>query len=134
MTGTQQQSEIIETVSSNDSDLVRDVKQDEKMQTDDVEKLSGDGIEKTKSDVNSDANLSLYKKFKIRVPRHTLYFHILLGSFFTAWWLSILIQDKHRHEWLIPTVLGDYLCLDLFRGIAEFCTCCLTIARRSGIL
>ena len=41
MTGTQQQSEIIETVSPNDSDLVRDVKQDEKMQTDDVEKLSG---------------------------------------------------------------------------------------------
>lgn len=113
MTGTQQQSETIETVSSNDSDLVRDVKQDEKMQTDDVEKLSGDGIEKTKSDVNSDANLSLYKKFKIRVPRHTLYFHILLGSFFTAWWLSILIQDKHRHEWLIPTVLWGLLMLRL---------------------
>lgn len=113
MTGTQQQSEIIETVSPNDSDLVRDVKQDEKMQTDDVEKLSGDGIEKTKSDVNSDANLSLYKKFKIRVPRHTLYFHILLGSFFTAWWLSILIQDKHRHEWLIPTVLWGLLMLRL---------------------
>lgn len=113
MTGTQQQSEIIEAVSSKDSDLVRDVKQDEKMQTDDVEKLSGDGIEKTKSDVNSDANLSLYKKFKIRVPRHTLYFHILLGSFFTAWWLSILIQDKHRHEWLIPTVLWGLLMLRL---------------------
>lgn len=113
MTGTQQQSEIIETVSPNDSDLVRDVKQDEKMQTDDVEKLSGDGIEKTKSDVNSDANLSFYKKFKIRVPRHTLYFHILLGSFFTAWWLSILIQDKHRHEWLIPTVLWGLLMLRL---------------------
>lgn len=113
MTGTQQQSEIIETVSSNDSDLVRDVKQDEKMQTDDVEKLSGDGIEKTKSDVNSDANLSLYKKFKIRVPRHTLYFHILLGCFFTAWWLSILIQDKHRHEWLIPTVLWGLLMVRL---------------------
>lgn len=30
MTGTQQQSEIIEAVSSKDSDLVRDVKQDEK--------------------------------------------------------------------------------------------------------
>lgn len=113
MTGTQQQSEIIEAVSSKDSDLVRDVKQDEKMQTDDVEKLSGDGIEKTKSDVNSDANLSFYKKFKIRVPRHTLYFHILLGSFFTAWWLSILIQDKHRHEWLIPTVLWGLLMLRL---------------------
>lgn len=113
MTGTQQQSEIIETVSPNDSDLVRDVKQDEKMQTDDVEKLSGDGIEKTKSDVNSDANLSLYKKFKIRVPRHTLYFHLLLGCFFTAWWLSILIQDKHRHEWLIPTVLWGLLMVRL---------------------
>lgn len=113
MTGTQQQSEIIEAVSSKDSDLVRDVKQDEKMQTDDVEKLSGDGIEKTKSDVNSDANLSLYKKFKIRVPRHTLYFHLLLGCFFTAWWLSILIQDKHRHEWLIPTVLWGLLMVRL---------------------
>lgn len=113
MAGTQQQSEIIETVSSNDSDVVRDVKQDEKMQMDDVEKLSGDGIEKTKSDVNSEANLSLYKKFKIRVPRHTLYFHILLGCFFTAWWLSILIQDKHRHEWLIPTVLWGLLMVRL---------------------
>lgn len=113
MAGTQQQSEIIETVSSNDSDVVGDVKQDEKMQMDDVEKLSGDGIEKTKSDVNSEANLSLYKKFKIRVPRHTLYFHILLGCFFTAWWLSILIQDKHRHEWLIPTVLWGLLMVRL---------------------
>lgn len=113
MTGTQQQSEIIETFSSNNPDIVRDVKQDEKLQADDVEKFSGDGIEKTKSDVNSDANISLYKKFKIRVPRHTLYFHILLGSFFTAWWLSILIQDKHRHEWLIPTVLWGLLMVRL---------------------
>lgn len=112
MTGTQQQSEIIEAISSNDSEVAKGVNP-EKLEAGDVEKLSGDNIEKTKSDVNSDHDLSLYKKFKIRVPRHTLYFHILLGCFFTAWWLSIIIQDKHRHQWLIPTVLWGLLMIRL---------------------
>lgn len=30
---------------------------------------------------------------------------LFFGLFFTAWWISIVAQDKHRHQWLIPTVL-----------------------------
>lgn len=113
MTATQEQPEIVEAISSNDSEVVREVKQEGKVEAGDFEKFPGENIEKTKSDVNSNNELSLYKKFKIRVPRHTLYFHILLGCLFTAWWLSILIQDKHRHQWLIPTVLWGLLMVRL---------------------
>lgn len=36
---------------------------------------------------------------------------VFWGCFFTAWWLLIVIQDKHRHRWLIPTVLWGAIML-----------------------
>lgn len=33
--------------------------------------------------------------------------------FFTAWWLSIIIQEKHRHQWLIPTVIWGMIMVRL---------------------
>lgn len=46
-------------------------------------------------------------------PWYRLAIHVLVGAFFTAWWLSIVIQEKHRHQWLIPTVLWGMLMVRL---------------------
>lgn len=35
--------------------------------------------------------------------------HIFWGCFFTAWWVSVVAQDKHRHKWLIPTLLWIFI-------------------------
>lgn len=47
--------------------------------------------------------------------RHVWVFHLFWSMFFTAWWISILAQPKHRHMWLIPTIL--WMCI-----IARFIT------------
>ncbi len=38
---------------------------------------------------------------------------ITIGLFFTAWWLSIIIQDDMRHKWLIPTILYIFIMIRL---------------------
>lgn len=53
-------------------------------------------------------NEQLYEsqyKWKLLYKKHLWIVHLFWGIFFTAWWLSIVIQDKHRHKWLIPTIL-----------------------------
>ncbi|ODQ66479.1 hypothetical protein NADFUDRAFT_45934 [Nadsonia fulvescens var. elongata DSM 6958] len=47
--------------------------------------------------------------------RFRVYFDIFWACFFTAWWISLLVQDTYRHDWLIPTIV--YLCI-----IARFIT------------
>ncbi|KAK6457983.1 concentrative Na+-nucleoside cotransporte [Scheffersomyces xylosifermentans] len=64
-------------------------------------------------EVASKAHLSWSQKLKIRFPQYKLFFHIFLGCFFTSWWLSIIIQKKHRHQWLIPTVFWGMLMVRL---------------------
>ena len=46
-------------------------------------------------------------RIKLRMKPLTwrLAWHIFWGCFFTSWWLLIVIQDSHRHMWLIPTIL-----------------------------
>lgn len=72
MTEVSKQNDIIEVINSEDSNVDRDIKTDGKTQEDDIEKLAGEEVENTERDANSNTNLSLYQKFKIRVPRHTL--------------------------------------------------------------
>lgn len=50
------------------------------------------------------STLSLWQKIKARYPWAKLALHVIVGLFFTGWWLSIIIQKKHRGKWLIPTV------------------------------
>lgn len=38
------------------------------------------------------------------MKRYRWCFHIFWGCFFTAWWISILVQERVRHKWLIPTL------------------------------
>ncbi|CUM66429.1 uncharacterized protein PRCAT00004093001 [Priceomyces carsonii] len=45
------------------------------------------------------------KCLKDRIPYMKQIIHMFFGCFFTSWWLSIVIQEKHRHQWLIPTIL-----------------------------
>lgn len=50
---------------------------------------------------------------KARFPYYSLFIHIIIGCFFTGWWLSIIIQKKHRHQWLIPTILWGMIMVRL---------------------
>lgn len=44
-------------------------------------------------------------RLKDRFPLYRVAVLVLVGCFFTGWWLSIIIQEKHRSQWLVPTVL-----------------------------
>lgn len=66
--------------------------------------------------VDSDSaasKLSVWQKTKIRCPWWKLAVHVFVGLLFTSWWISILVQDKHRPKWLIPTVLWGMLMVRL---------------------
>ncbi|KAI5960517.1 hypothetical protein KGF57_001913 [Candida theae] len=71
------------------------------------------------------AHLSYWQRFKLKCPWYKTAFHIILACFFTAWWLSIIIQPKHRHQWLIPTVLWGMIMVRLitwhYRRILPWC-------------
>ncbi|ODV89952.1 hypothetical protein CANCADRAFT_31062 [Tortispora caseinolytica NRRL Y-17796] len=59
-----------------------------------------------------EADMSSKKsKWKLRTLfiKYRLYVHIFVWAFFTAWWISIVAQDKWRHEWLVPTLI--YICI-----------------------
>ena len=63
------------------------------------------GIEKPsgwKSIIKLNTYKYLYRKYIWAI-------HLFWGCFFTAWWISIVAQDKHRHNWLIPTLLWMFL-------------------------
>ncbi|VVT51450.1 uncharacterized protein SAPINGB_P003100 [Magnusiomyces paraingens] len=44
-------------------------------------------------------------KWKLLYRRYLWVAHLFWGIFFTSWWISIVAQKKHRHMWLIPTIL-----------------------------
>lgn len=46
-----------------------------------------------------------WRSIKARISYYSLICHVIIGCFFTGWWLAIIIQDKKRDEWLIPTIL-----------------------------
>lgn len=62
---------------------------------------------------NENDRLTRWQKFKIRYPYWRIVLDVIVGAFFTAWWLSIIIQDKKRHKWLIPTILYIFILLRL---------------------
>ncbi|CAH2354693.1 hypothetical protein CLIB1423_18S01574 [[Candida] railenensis] len=64
-----------------------------------------DGFEEESSSDDSDfRSISIVTKLKSRFPQWRLAFHVFWGCFFTSWWMSIIIQKKHRSKWLIPTI------------------------------
>ena len=67
----------------------------------------------TSSDDASSNHLSYWQRIKLRFPWYKLGIHVFFGCFFTAWWLSIIIQEKHRHQWLIPTVIWGMIMVRL---------------------
>ena len=120
---------IVETTSTSDSNIVGNYNVNNSM---DLEKnkekhaiINGggaadgdddDGIsirELSKETTNPQSHLSYWKRFTIRCPWYKIAFQVFLGCFFTAWWLSIVIQDKHRHQWLIPTVIWGMIMVRL---------------------
>ncbi|KAF5102621.1 hypothetical protein D0Z00_000331 [Geotrichum galactomycetum] len=47
--------------------------------------------------------------YKYMYRKYMWAIHIFWGCFFTAWWISIVAQDEHRHKWLIPTLLWMFI-------------------------
>lgn len=80
------------------------------------EKKVGDGLdieEKAITETSSQNSGSWLRRMKIRYPYWKQVLQVIVGCFFTAWWLSIIIQKKHRHQWLIPTVLWGMIMVRL---------------------
>lgn len=48
---------------------------------------------------------NILQRFRLASKHYRWVVVLFFGLFFTAWWISIVAQDKHRHMWLIPTVL-----------------------------
>ncbi|RKP32041.1 concentrative Na+-nucleoside cotransporte [Metschnikowia bicuspidata] len=44
-------------------------------------------------------------RLKGRFPQYRVAVLVLVGCFFSGWWLSIIIQKEHRSKWLVPTAL-----------------------------
>lgn len=64
------------------------------------------------SNVATPSGLSKFftKRYYISIYKRNIWAaHIFWGCFFTAWWVSIVAQDKHRHKWLIPTLLWIFI-------------------------
>lgn len=79
----------------------------------DLQNIEKKEVDISEADVKSQTKLSIYKRFKLKCPYYKVIFQVLVGCFFTAWWLSIIIQDKHRHQWLIPTILWGMIMVRL---------------------
>lgn len=80
------------------------------------EKKVGDGLdveEEAVTEMSSQNSSSWIRRMKIRYPYWKQVLQVIVGCFFTAWWLSIIIQKKHRHQWLIPTVLWGMIMVRL---------------------
>lgn len=64
-------------------------------------------------DDSSTECVSMAARLKARYPWWKLAVHVFVGCFFTSWWISILAQERHRPQWLIPTVLWGMLMVRL---------------------
>lgn len=76
-------------------------------------KHSSYDIHDSENDTATAEPLSKTQKLKLRFPWYRIAVHVLVGCFFTAWWLSIIIQKKHRHQWLIPTIFWGMIMVRL---------------------
>lgn len=76
-------------------------------------KHSSYDIHDSENDTATAEPLSKSQKLKLRFPWYRIAVHVLVGCFFTAWWLSIIIQKKHRHQWLIPTIFWGMIMVRL---------------------
>ncbi|CCG21288.1 Cnt hypothetical protein(+)/nucleoside symporter [Candida orthopsilosis Co 90-125] len=70
-------------------------------------------------------HLTNWQKFKLKFPWYKIAFQVFLGCFFTSWWLSIVIQPRHRHQWLIPTVLWGMIMVRLITWHCRILPWCL---------
>ncbi len=74
--------------------------------------IATEGSDESKKNNVSDTALPKMgpvRRLKNFLKSHMWLVHGLWFWFFTAWWISIVAQDKHRHKWLIPTILWLFL-------------------------
>lgn len=105
--------EPVKSIKSNKS-IQENLDSDLKTKENDLEKqVSNQEYETISTDESNGPKKWSWPWIKSRIPYYRLICHLIIGSFFTGWWLSIIIQDKHRHEWLIPTILWGMIMLRL---------------------
>lgn len=54
-----------------------------------------------------------YDMFKVYYRKYKWIISLLVGLLFTSWWISIIAQPQHRHQWLIPTFIWLFLTIRL---------------------
>lgn len=62
---------------------------------------------------DSKESVSFMRRLTRRSAYSKLWIHLLVGTFFTAWWLSIIVQPRHRPQWLIPTIIWGMIMVRL---------------------
>ncbi|CAK7890872.1 hypothetical protein CAAN1_01S02520 [[Candida] anglica] len=72
-----------------------------------------DYVDAQTTDETDTSSISYVNQIKSRFPHYKLAIHIFWGCFFTAWWISIIAQDKHRPKWLIPTIFWGMMMVRL---------------------
>lgn len=77
-------------------------------------KNSSEEIKSDEYESSCDTNKrGIIAKLRARCPYLNIIILVLVGCFFTSWWLSIIIQKNQRHKWLIPTILYILLMIRL---------------------
>lgn len=89
----------------------KEIKKHEDVET--LNYISNEDVSEESEKSSQSQSSSWIRKLKMRFPYYKLVHHIFWGCFFTSWWLSIVIQDKHRHQWLIPTILWGMIMVRL---------------------
>ncbi|WPK25721.1 hypothetical protein PUMCH_003048 [Australozyma saopauloensis] len=86
---------------------------EEEIGLENVRKVSLEEIINDYETTGSSLSPNYVAKFKRVFPYYKVATLVLVGCFFTGWWLSIIIQKEQRHKWLIPTVLYILLMIRL---------------------
>ncbi|ODQ77482.1 hypothetical protein BABINDRAFT_163493 [Babjeviella inositovora NRRL Y-12698] len=94
-------------VSANEVNLVHDHSHSAE---DSLEK-NHEHVKETTDEESKAQSTGIVGKARGLLRRNKWVWGLFWGLFFTSWWLSIIIQDKHRHKWLIPTILWGCIML-----------------------
>ncbi len=89
-----------------DSDEVRNLMKYEKAKPNTKEEVESINSNDTKPEIEDEPpeKIGPFKRAKYFFKRRRWLLHLTWFLFFTGWWISIIIQPKHRHKWIIPTV------------------------------
>ncbi|ODV87266.1 hypothetical protein CANARDRAFT_195265 [[Candida] arabinofermentans NRRL YB-2248] len=84
----------------------------EKQSTFDIETAAALSSEEDETPREKD-KLAVYWNKAVSIVFHRYVVHVVVGLLFTAWWISILAQGKHRPKYLIPSFIWAIILIRL---------------------